>query len=320
LPREKEADIFHKQISPLAMLASSPYFSSLHPEQQKQIAGYVSQMLSKQFPMGGANNSNQQQNIGMPQSPDMEGQNNDIQQTQGTSQGQSLVPQNAGEHFTGKFTQSPYTPGAAFRGQGGETIYAPTGTNVQKGQDVVRETKGLKKLFDQYMEIAPKVTGAGGFKRDISEIASGIQKTGLPFSEAISQRLGGGKIANIAANAQTLRSQMAPALRAIGFSNPEIEDIIGFHKGETEKNIRDRLKNAWPVIERKIREHKQNLQGGLTVNNQPENEEYPVLKTNSNTTKNPGFTLLKGPDGSTGFVPSDKASKLIASGDFKEVK
>ncbi len=36
MPREKEAEIFHKQISPLAMLASSPYFSSLHPEQQQQ--------------------------------------------------------------------------------------------------------------------------------------------------------------------------------------------------------------------------------------------------------------------------------------------
>src|SRR5271170_1215108 len=48
-----EADIFHKQISPLAMLASSPYFSSLHPQQQQQIAGYISQMLSKQGMGGG---------------------------------------------------------------------------------------------------------------------------------------------------------------------------------------------------------------------------------------------------------------------------
>ena len=29
LPREKEADIFHKQIAPLAMLASSPFFLRL---------------------------------------------------------------------------------------------------------------------------------------------------------------------------------------------------------------------------------------------------------------------------------------------------
>src|ERR1700675_3822174 len=60
-----EADIFHKQISPLAMLASSPYFSSLHPQQQQQIAGYISQMLSKQG-MGGQS--------GMGQMPGMPGQ------------------------------------------------------------------------------------------------------------------------------------------------------------------------------------------------------------------------------------------------------
>ena len=63
-----EADIFHKQISPLAMLASSPYFSSLHPQQQQQIAGYISQMLSKQG-IGGQGGMGQMPGMPAPSSP-----------------------------------------------------------------------------------------------------------------------------------------------------------------------------------------------------------------------------------------------------------
>ena len=264
-----EADIFHKQISPLAMLASSPYFSSLHPQQQQQIAGYISQMLSKQG-MGGGGLG---QMLGQPgqnqgSTGDMgDGQQMGNQPQQGYNQGDdSLIPQNPGEHFTGKFTESPYSGGTAHRGSQGETIYAPTGSNVQKGLDVLTETKGLKKLFNDYAKVAPKVGGAGGFKRDLSNVASGIAKTGLPYSQGISEFLGGSKLSDEAASAQAVQAQMAPALRAIGFSNPEIESMLRFYPGETEKNIKDRLEKTWPIIERKIKTHKKNLEGGININ------------------------------------------------------
>ena len=267
-----EADIFHKQISPLAMLASSPYFSSLHPQQQHQIAGYISQMLNKQG-MGGQGG----QMPGMPgqgqeqgQSPmgDMGGgQQMGGQQQSPYNQGNdSLVPGNPGEHFTGKFTESPYSGGTAHRGSQGETIYAPTGGNVQKGLDVLTEAKGLKKLFSDYAEVAPKVGGAGGFKRDLSNVASGISKTNLPFSQKISDFMGGSTLSNEAASSEAYKAQMAPALRAIGFSNPEIESMLKFYPGETEKNIKDRLEKTWPIIERKIKTHQKNLNKGINVN------------------------------------------------------
>jgi hypothetical protein len=264
-----EADIFHKQISPLAMLASSPYFSSLHPQQQHQIAGYISQMLSKQG-MGGGQMG---QMPGMESQGGMSGQGNMGENTQmggqenpGNGGQDSLVPQNPGEHFTGKFTQSPYTGGTAHRGSGGETIYAPTGGNVQKGLDVITEAKGLKKLFNDYAKIAPKVGGAGGFKRDLSNVASGLAKTNLPFTQKISEVLGGSTLSNEAASAEAYKAQMAPALRAIGFTNPEIDGLLKFYPGETEKNIQDRLDKTWPVIERKIKTHQKNLSKGINAN------------------------------------------------------
>jgi hypothetical protein len=267
-----EADIFHKQISPLAMLASSPYFSSLHPQQQQQIAGYISQMLSKQG-MGGQGGMGQMP--GMPgQGGAMGGQGGMMGGQQMGNEGQnpgmggedSLVPGNPGEHFTGKFTESPYSGGTAHRGSQGETIYAPTGGGVQKGLDVLTEAKGLKKLFNEYSKIAPKVGGAGGFKRDLSNVASGIGKTNLPFSQKISEFLGGSTLSNEAASVEAYKAQMAPALRAIGFTNPEIDGLLKFYPGETEKNIQDRLEKTWAVIERKIKTHQKNLSKGINAN------------------------------------------------------
>ena len=59
---------------------------------------------------------------------------------------------------------------------------------------------------------------------------------------------------------------MAPALRAIGFSNPEINGMLKFYPGETEKNIQDRLEKTWPIIERKIKTHQKNLSKGINAN------------------------------------------------------
>ena len=267
-----EADIFHKQISPLAMLASSPYFSSLHPQQQHQIAGYISQMLSKQG-MGG-------QQMGQPGMEgqggmgDMGGQGGMNGGQQMGNQGQnpgnggedSLVPGNPGEHFTGKFTESPYSGGTAHRGSNGETIYAPTGGGVEKGLGVLTEAKGLKKLFDQYKEAAANVGGAGGFKRDFAKIASGVDRADIPYlsplAHYISKKVGVENLSKEEAEAKSYKAQMAPAMRALGFTNSEIDAFLDYHPGENKKNIKDRLDKTWPVIERKIKTHQKKPQQG----------------------------------------------------------
>jgi hypothetical protein len=333
-----EADIFHKQISPLAMLASSPYFSSLHPQQQQQIAGYISQMLSKQG-MSGMGGEGSGQMPGMPGQGNMGGiggnQSMGNQQMNGGQQegydqdGNSLVPGNPGEHFTGKFTESPYGAGTAHRGQGGETIYAPTGSNVQKGIDVLTESKGLKKIFDEYSKVAPKVGGAGGFKRDLSNVASGIAKTDLPFSDKISQFLGGSTLSNEAASAEAYKAQMAPALRAIGFSNPEINSLLKFYPGETEKNIQDRLDKTWPIIEKKIKTHQKNLNKGINVNQNvigendvPRSIDQKIARDEQERAQAGNGSFKEAPAGTIGlyrkgelyYIPADKVNAALAKG------
>lgn len=331
-----EADIFHKQISPLAMLASSPYFSSLHPQQQHQIAGYISQMLSKQGmggmggqeggqpqDMGGQGGFGGQPQMGGQQQPEMGGG----QYNEGGND--SLVPQNPGEHFTGKFTQTPYSAGTAHRGSQGETIYAPTGGGVQKGLDVLTEAKGLKKIFNDYAKIAPKVGGAGGFKRDLSNVASGIGKTNLPFSDKISKALGGSTLSNEAASAESYKSQMAPALRAIGFSNPEIEGMLKFYPGETEKNIQDRLEKTWPIIERKIKTHQKNLSKGINANQNvigendvPRSIDQKIARDEQERAQNKNGSFKEAPSGTIGlykngelyYIPADKVNDALAQG------
>ena len=337
LPREKEAEIFHKQISPLAMLASSPYFSAMQPQQQQQIAAYISSMLGKQgFGMGGQGSMGMGQQSGMSNqgqgnaSPNQGGAsqynygNNAEPQMQGTEgydqNGEGLIPQNPGEHFTGKFKQTPYTPGTAHRGEQGETVYAPTGANVQKGIDVLTESKGLKKLFDAYSAVAPKVAGGGLIKRELSRYASGIAKTGLPLTGKISEALGGSTLSNEAASAESYIAQMAPAMRAIGFSNPEIQEMLKPHPGETEKNIKERLKNTWPVIERKIKQHQKNLKQGININQGAQNAANEISGDYEIPQAKGAEMLLTAPDGTQGFVPAEKALELIKSGKFKEAQ
>lgn len=328
-----EADIFHKQISPLAMLASSPYFSSLHPEQQKQIAGYISQMLSKQ---GMGNEGGMGQIQEMTGQRNMGGQNGMmnnqgmVNQSQSNEGGNdSLVPGNPSEHFTGKFTESPFGAGTAHRGTSGETIYAPTGSNVQKGIDVLTESKGLKKLFDEYAKVAPKVGGAGGFKRDFSNVASGIAKTGLPGAQKISEFLGGSTLSNESASAEAYKAQMAPALRAIGFSNPEIDSMLKFYPGETEKNIKHRLEHTWPIIERKIKTHQKNLDKGINVNQNvigendiPRNIDQKIARDEQERAQLQNGQYKEAPQGSIGlyrkgklyYIPQDQVDEALSEG------
>ena len=328
-----EADIFHKQISPLAMLASSPYFSSLHPQQQHQIAGYISQMLSKQG-MGGQGGMGQPGMEGQGGMGDQGGMNGGQQMgNQGENPGNggndSLVPQNPGEHFTGQYTQSPYTGGTAHRGSQGETIYAPTGGGVQKGLDVLTEAKGLRKIFNEYSKIAPKVGGAGGFKRDLSNVASGLSKTNLPFTQKISEVLGGSTLSNEAASAESYKAQMAPALRAIGFSNPEIDGMLKFYPGETEKNIQDRLEKTWPIIERKIKTHQKNLSKGINANQNVIGENEPprsidqkIARDEKERAQNAQGQYKEAPPGTIGlfrggkmyYIPENEVNEALQEG------
>jgi len=315
LPREKEADIFHKQISPLAMLASSPYFSSLHPEQQQQMAQYISQMLSHQgigtggqqgggMAPGMMSGGGGQQAGGM--SGGMGGQGQPAPQQGGMDEnGEPLIPANPAEHFTSQYGQSAYTPGTAHRGKGGETIYTPTGSNVQKGLDVLRETKGFTNLFNEYRSAASEVAKAGPLKQDLSVVAGNLEKVGNPLTSKVSELLGGGKVADAFAKMKSTGAKMAPALKSIGFSDADINDMFTIHPGESVKNFNDRMDKTLPVILRKVKEHQRNLNQGVNVNKNSEGTTRPEM-------------LLIGPDGSQGFVSADKAMELLRSGQFKE--
>ncbi|HEY2811768.1 MAG TPA: hypothetical protein VGJ00_10330 [Rhabdochlamydiaceae bacterium] len=335
MPREKEADIFHKQISPLAMLASSPYFSSLHPEQQQQIAGYVQQMLSKQMQgsplfqgMSGIQGIPQGQANAIPQNQSSGFGAPNMQMPQMGNPDQSLAPQNAAEHFTKKFTQSSLAPGAPFRGASGETVYTPPSGAVSEGINVLTNTKGLKKLFDQYASTLPELANAPEVQKSLSRGASEVEKLGerfnLPFTKQISNILGGNKLSQQQASIASLKAQMGPSLRALHFNNDEINDMFSIHPGENRKNVKDRLMSIWPVIEKRINLHRKNLEEGVNVSKRPLSSNDMNMNNESSegvplSQANGGHVLLMAPDGTRGWVPADKASELIRLKNLKRV-
>ena len=294
---------------------------------------YISQMLNRQnLPgiMGGS-----QQPMGMPGQQQGQGFSSPqgspgmMPQDNGMAERNGLIPRTPGEHFTDKFTESPYAPGTAHRGAGGETIYAPTSSIVQEGQNILTKTKGLKKLFDQYALTLPDLANAPEVQKSLSRGASEVEKIGekfhLPFTKEISNLLGGNKLSQQQASIASLRAQMGPSLRAVGFNNDEINDIFSIHPGENGKNIKDRLASTWPVIERRINLYRKNLEQGVNVSKR--SSSMNDVSSNNDieagvplSRANPGHVLLTGPDGTTGFVPANKAKELIGTGKFKEVK
>jgi hypothetical protein len=319
--REKEADIFHKQISPLAMLASSPYFSSLHPAQQQQIAGYISNMMNRNGlggqaspASGGMGGNNGMAGNAGAMNPNPQGGMGGGNEAQNYgAQGEDLVPSNAGEHFTGQYKQSPYTSGTAHRSASGETIYAPTGAAVQHGTNALTESKGLKKAFESYSKLAPKVAGAGGVKREASRWASGLEKTKLPYTQQISEFLGGPKVSNEAAQAETLIAQMSPALTAIGYTPEQINNLLRYYPGESEKNMAERLKNTWPAIQRKLDSYNKNLQEGVKISK----KEAGAVKAKTPTGYKEapkGSILLYNEQGDPFYFPPEKVDYALSKG------
>lgn len=322
LPKQIEADIFHKQISPLAMLASSPFFSAMNPEQQQQIGNYISQMLSRQGIGGGqAFTTGQAQPQGNRQAGTTGAPNNNMPSTQEPitydENGQPLTTGNMRENITRKYTEPGYTPGAPHPGEKGNLVYTPTGTNVEKGINVLTETKGLKKLFDEYAKIAPQVAEKGPLASMAGVVASNISKAKIPgisqAAQAGSEFLGTSNLPNLNAKMTSLYAQMAPAMRSIGFSNHEIQDMFTIHPGETGKNVQERFKNAWPFIERKIKTHQKNLYSGISVNNAQQKGQ--VAKNKLNQYKEPpvgSIGLYK--DNQLYYIPQDKVQEALREG------
>lgn len=331
LPRTLEADIFHKQISPLAMLASSPYFSSLHPEQQHQIAGYISQMLSKQGLGGGqgaGGGAGAQGFQGLQGGNQPSGQaGTQTAQGMGGEGSELLTPENPAEHFTGTMKQTPYQAGTAHRGASGNPVYTPTGSAVEQGTRVLREAKGLKPLLNQFSEAAQSIAKEGPIRETLSTIGSNIQKTtsGIPFAgeagQAISNILGKGKLSNQRSQLESTKTQMKPALNALGFSDKDIDSMFTIYPGETAKNIKDRMAKTEELIERKIKTHAKNLRSGQTIN-EPTETNISKHVSRAMQAKNSRGGFNEAPEGSIGlvkdgelyYIPQDKVELALSKG------
>ena len=122
---------------------------------------------------------------------------------------------------------------------------------------------------------------------------------------------------------------MAPALRAIGFSNSEIDGLLKFYPGENEKNIKDRLEKTWPIIERKIKTHQKNLSKGINANQNvigendvPRSIDQKIVRDEQERAQNQKGQFKEAPPGSIAlfrngkmyYIPQDAVEEALNEG------
>lgn len=329
MPRQLEADIFHKTISPLAMLASSPFFSALNPAQQQQIGAYISQMLSNS-PVGiGGNMSNNNvlafgNNTGGQGSsqPGYNGDYNGNSQENSTNTG--LVPDVPSEHFTQPFGETGYNAGTVHRNKSGQVISTPTGSQVERQQGILSGTTKVGKLYDDYTKLATEVADAGAIRSDISALAGGIGKLPFDLAKTVSRALGGNELAQKNAKLEDLKAKMRPALKEAGLNDSDINFILSNRGGESGAALAERLNTTRQYINTLTSQSKNILGGGFNVSNK-----QPAI--GNETTKNSIRNAIKAakplptneaPPGSIAlyrnnelyFIPQDQVDEALKAG------
>lgn len=308
LPKILQADIFHKTISPLAMLASSPFFMALHPSQQQQIASFISQQLGQQSGFGtGGQSVGQPQTGGYPQMA-MPGQNTASQgggytggqptqsldengrpiieqpgdfpdtPTQAEINGETLAPGTPGEHVLQTYSQSQLKPGVPHMTKSGQVVSTPTSTQVERQQAIISGTSKLGKIYNDYVKIGKEIADAGEIRRDISHLAGGIGKLPFNLAKKTEKLLGGKELAEKSAKFEDLKGKMKAGLKETGLlNNQAIDSILEYRGGESGEAFEKRLINNAAYINNLVRGGKDVLTTGFnTTSNIPT---VPKLKT-----------------------------------------
>lgn len=327
MPRQLEADIFHKTISPLAMLASSPFFSALNPAQQQQIGAYISQMLSNS-PAGGGMGGHggisglfggQSQQGGQPEQGG-EATNDyyhDQQLQEGGNEG-GLVPGKPSEHFTQPFGESGYKPGTVHRDKSGNIISTPTGTQVERSQGILSGATKLGKLYNDYTKLAVELADAGEIRRDFSALAGGIGKIPLGgWGKKIEKAMGGRELAEKSAKLEDLEAKMRPAMKEAGMTDPEIDSILHYRGGESGEAMLKRLQKTQQYINGLTSQSQHVLGSGYNVSSQK--KAIPSKATKAQVNKN---KFAEAPEGSIGlykngelyYIPQEKVNEALEEG------
>ena len=321
MPRQLEADIFHKTISPLAMLASSPFFSALNPAQQQQIGSYISQMLSNS-PAGGMGGQGEifgglSPQPGQQPQEGGEATNDYYHDQQPQEGGDGLVPGKPSEHFTQPFGESGYKPGTVHRDKAGNVISTPTGTQVERSQGILSGATKLGKLYNDYTKLAVELADAGEIRRDISALAGGIGKIPLGgWGKKIEKAMGGRELAEKSAKLEDLEAKMRPAMKEAGMSDSEIDSILHYRGGESGEAMQKRLEKTQRYINGLTSQSQHVLGSGYNVSSQ---KKAIPKATKAQINKN---KFAEAPEGSIGlykngelyYIPQDKVNEALEEG------
>lgn len=293
-PRMLEADIFSKQFSPLAQIASSPLTLAMLPNQKTQMADLISKLLDQNrgvMTQGGNQGglglfSNLANAIGLGGSP-ASGASTPYGST-GEPTGQysgsnapNMLPQRGGglqggayARATGEYSQTPYKPGTVTEnpntGQLFSTAAEPIVAKTQQNQAAITRLTPI--LNDLAKGAEPFLSKGSTLKLLGSQAAGELYKAGLPKS--ITDIFGTPELAEKHAKFLTDQSKSIESLMTI-YNLPadmesarRVEQIVTPQPGETSQGYKARMQSELSTLSAFYNQNQQIMSGGFELNGQ----------------------------------------------------
>jgi len=342
-PQRQEADIFAKEMGPMAALAANPNFS-FDPEVRKLISQKIAAHIQQAQQKGGhegllngilhKNWLNKQKEVANKAQADDQGQNEmyGVEQPGGMGQNSgnkfSLLPQagqglQAGAQAKAQapFQSSPYAPGSLYQNPNtGEVLSAPTHEQVAAAQKTITSNKAVEPIIkDLIKQAKPFLKKGGALGLKTGQIAGGLAQYGVP--EYLTGAIGDQEKANKYAEFQATQSlAIERLLGALNLplnqeSQHTVATIVQPHPGENDKGYETRMIRELVTLQRNAAQAEKTLGSGFSLSGGQEQQAPAEEPLDQNAMGQAGHSIMmRAPDGTVNPVPINLLEKARAMG------
>jgi hypothetical protein len=341
-PQRQEADIFAKEMGPMAALASNPNFS-FDPQVREMISKRIADHIEKTQQKGGHEGllnailhknwlGKQEEAANLPQA----GNQAQLGMTGGMQQGAnnnfSLLPQagqglQAGAQAKAQapFMSSPYAPGALYQNPNtGDVLSAPTHEQVAAAQKTITSNKAVEPIIKDLIKQSKPFLKQGGKLGLATGQAAGIaSQFGAP--DFLTNLVGDKEKANKYAEFQATQSLAIERLMgALNLplnqeSQHTVATIVQPHPGENDKGYETRMIRELVTLQRNAQQAQNTLGSGFNLSGvQNQSQEQPQVNEeplDQNAMGQAGHSIMmRAPDGTINPVPIHLLEKARSMG------
>ncbi len=199
---------------------------------------------------------------------------------------------------------------------GGQGAIGGANPNTYAGQ--------VGQRVDEAGNLAEDLSQAGGAQTKLSGAAGWLEDNFGDLGKQIVKHLSNGRINSNLAQKENqfethLQNLKKNATDTGMLSAKDAEEVFAKRKNETRSQQFMRIQKTVPALFQQNESYAPRDADAKIARDAQERAQYETERGGQNENANSGFTHVQGPDGSTGYVPADKARQLIQAGQLKAI-